>query len=175
MKTKMIYGIAFFLGILFIGFLLSNKKSEEVSLIDMSSEIVLLSDTISSENDLNEIEETPLTTSIKAQKEMLEMNLDILISLKDSFENDYSMMSQRDKIFIKISLIELSKYRDMYRETFGSIYQLLAPYQGNIDTLNQEDIEILETKIFDIQTYRFVLLEKTNQEILTLIDILNKY
>lgn len=175
MKTKIIYTIAFLLGLVSIGFLLSNKKFEEVSLTELSSEIVLLSDTISPEDDLHEIEETTLTTTIKEQQEMLKMNLAILISLKNNFENDYSMISQRDKIFIKISLVELSKYRDLYQETLGSIYQLIAPYQDNINSIDEDEIETLKTQITDIQTYRLVLLEKSNQEILTLIDILNKY
>lgn len=176
MKVKLMYAFIVVLGLTSIFLLYQKNDTNDVQFDGLSSEVVLLSETVVLDEVPNEeVESLDLKNDIEQQILILKENLETLKTLKNGFNEDYSNISQRDKIFIRLSLKELSTYRLLYQETIGSIKTILAPYEGQYDMLTEDEIKLIGTEIITIQNYRLVLIEKANEEILTLIDILNTY
>jgi hypothetical protein len=176
MKVKLMYVFIIVVGLASIFLLYQKNEVSDAQLNTLSSEVVLLSEAVVLESDVNaEVETLSIKEEIESEILILKENVEILQSLKESFNEDFTSVSQRDKIYIGLSLREIAKYRSLYQETTGSIYNILEPFEGQYDLLSEEEIESIRTQIVFVQNYRLVLVAKANEEILTLIDILNTY
>ncbi|AUD64439.1 hypothetical protein BK011_01625 [Tenericutes bacterium MZ-XQ] len=174
MKLKLMYVGIVILGIgSIIWFTQDFNKEVETDINQVTGEIILLS------NELNETDiETPvgdlesLKQEIDDYKALIQDEVSSIKTLKESFEGDYSTLSEQEKIYLRISLLEVRKYREAYQDTIGSIEALIEPYYGAFDQISDEEIETLKTEIKTIMTYRLVLLEKAYDELITIKNIL---
>jgi|GEM_PF-2465789 len=174
MKLKVMYIFIITLGVLSTVWLVQSFKNEELIEMDqISGEVMLLSDEITAtEETLPENELQVLKTEIDAYKALIQSEVALIIELKDQYQGDYSTLSQQQKIYLRISLLEVRKYREVYQNTIGSIETLIEPYYGQFDQLSDEEIESLISEIETIMTYRLVLLEKAYDELVTIKTIL---
>jgi hypothetical protein len=174
MKLKVMYIFIITLGVLSTVWLVQSFKNEElIEMEQISGEVILLSDEITAtEENLPENELQVLKTEIDAYKALIQSEVALIIELKDQYQGDYSTLSQQQKIYLRISLLEVRKYREGYQNTIGSIETLIEPYYGQFDQLSDEEIETLKSEIETIMTYRLVLLEKAYDELVTIKTIL---
>ena len=174
MKIKLMYVCIVILGIgSIIWFTQDFNKVVETDLNQVTSEIILLSNEISEADAQTPVGDLKsLKQEIDHYKVLIQDEVSSIKTLNESFEGDYSSLSLQEKIYLRISMLEVRKYREAYQDTIGSIEALIESYYGAFDQLSDEEIETLKIEIETIMTYRLVLLEKAYDELITIKNIL---
>ena len=174
MKIKLMYVCIVILGIgSIIWFTQDFNKVVETDLNQVTGEIILLSNEISEADAQTPVGDLKsLKQEIDHYKVLIQDEVSSIKTLNESFEGDFSSLSQQEKIYLRISMLEVRKYREAYQDTIGSIDALIESYYGAFDQLSDEEIETLKIEIETIMTYRLVLLEKAYDELITIKNIL---
>lgn len=176
MKNNLLYiGLSLF--VLISTLLVSlNINSNETNLADLGGEIKLISNEIDENNDY---EIDPIISNaileIEQQKEYLRTNLLSIEASKLFVESEEIELSRKDLIYIKLSLVEIRAYKRLYIDTFNQIKDEFKAYELPYDKLSEEQHDEFIQFVVDVLTYRLVLLEKVNQELVNIINIIEIY
>ncbi|MCD4826678.1 MAG: hypothetical protein K8Q99_02705 [Acholeplasmataceae bacterium] len=176
MKTKLLYvGLSILVlgSLLFVGLIINSKQP---SLADLDGEIKLISNEVD-ENQDYDIDPViyNLFLEIGQQKDLLDSHLSSIEASKMYIESNDIELSRRDLIYIKLSLVEIRAYKGLYIDTFNSIKDEFSALEVPYEQLTLEQQAEFVQFVTDVLTYRLVLLEKVNLELVNIINIVEIY
>lgn len=176
MKTKLLYvGLSMFIlsTLVFVGITL---KDSETDLSDLNSEIRLISDEVDDQEAV-EIKSTfiDLKSEIDIQKSLIQENLLTIEALKSYIETNEVELARKDLIYLKLSMGEIRTYRKLFINTFDLMRDEFSALEGQYESLSEDEKADVKQSVTDIITYRLVLLEKINLELINMIDLIQPY